>query len=87
MFTRTRDIVRVPVKEKEEKEVLKKRYNCDICLEGWQSETDVEFHRRETHSKIMNEMLADNINHICTVSNYYTTTPLAGASFSVTNSS
>lgn len=68
MFKRTREIIRLPMKEKDEKETPK-TYKCNICKEGWQSETDVEFHRRETHSKIMNKMLVDNTNRICMVSN------------------
>lgn len=68
MFKRTREIIRLPLKENDEK-AKPKTYKCNICNEGWQSETDVEFHRRQAHAKTMNKMLVDNINPICMVSN------------------
>lgn len=70
MFKQTREIIRLPMKEKDEITVPK-TYECNICNKGWQSETDVEFHRRESHARVMNKMLVDNVNPICVVSKQY----------------
>lgn len=73
MFRSYKDTVRTPVKTSKE---ASKKYYCDLCDEDnqdkfWESESDVEIHRRGVHKVELIQLMKEPKNHMCSVSLYY----------------
>ncbi|CAB3238229.1 unnamed protein product [Arctia plantaginis] len=69
MFRSYRDTVRTPVKTSKE---AAKKYYCDLCDDDhqdrvWESELDVEIHRRRVHNEELIQLMKEPKNYMCSV--------------------
>lgn len=47
-------------------------YDCDMCSDGgWCSETEVEIHKNNKHSRERDAIITDETKHACKVNNLF----------------